>query len=116
MPTVEREHEEVRQGTVPAVRGDRVRWGPVWAGLVIALGTYLLLQLALLATGITDLADPGTQGPLVVDDVDAHYRRAKAAGAEIMYEPRDTYYGSREYGARDFEGNAWSFGTYVPKP
>lgn len=53
---------------------------------------------------------------VVVDDVDAHYRRAKAAGAEIMYEPRDTYYGSREYGARDFEGNAWSFGTYVPKP
>jgi len=53
---------------------------------------------------------------VVVDDVDAHYRRARAAGAEIMYGPRDTDYGSREYGARDFEGNAWSFGTYVPKP
>jgi hypothetical protein len=23
-------------------------------------------------------------------------------------------YGSREYGARDLEGNLWSFGTYDP--
>jgi uncharacterized glyoxalase superfamily protein PhnB len=52
---------------------------------------------------------------VVVDDVDAHCQRAKAAGAAIMYEPRDTDYGSREYGARDFEGNAWSFGTYTPR-
>lgn len=50
----------------------------------------------------------------VVDDVDAHYERAKAAGAAIEYEPRDTDYGSREYGARDPEGVFWSFGTYVP--
>ena len=26
----------------------------------------------------------------------------------------DTDYGSREYGARDPEGNVWSFGTYQP--
>src|SRR5882724_3231025 len=31
-----------------------------------------------------------------VDDVDAHYARAKAAGAEITREPKDTEYGSRE--------------------
>jgi hypothetical protein len=32
-------------------RRDRVRWGPIWAGLVVALGTFLLLQLALVALG-----------------------------------------------------------------
>lgn len=49
-----------------------------------------------------------------VPDIDAHYARAKAAGAEIVYELRETDYGSREYGARDLEGNLWSFGTYLP--
>ena len=51
---------------------------------------------------------------MYVPDIDAHYARAKAAGAEIVYELRDTDYGSREYGARDLEGNLWSFGTYQP--
>lgn len=55
------------------------------------------------------------QGPYVhVADVDAHHRRAKAAGAEITRAPYDTEYGSREYAARDPEGLVWSFGTYLP--
>ena len=51
---------------------------------------------------------------VVIDDVDAHAERARANGAEIMREPNDTDYGSREYGARDPEGNTWHFGTYTP--
>jgi uncharacterized glyoxalase superfamily protein PhnB len=53
---------------------------------------------------------------VVVDGVDAHYERARAAGAEIVRELNDTDYGSREYMARDPEGNLWSFGTYRPEP
>jgi uncharacterized glyoxalase superfamily protein PhnB len=49
---------------------------------------------------------------VAISDPDAHYARAKAAGAEIIREPQDTPYGAREYGAKDLEGNAWSFGTY----
>ena len=58
----------------------------------------------------------GTTGAVyvVVVDCDAHCARAKAAGAEILYGPRDTDYGSREYAARDPEGHIWSFGTYDP--
>jgi uncharacterized glyoxalase superfamily protein PhnB len=51
---------------------------------------------------------------IVVDDVDAHAERARAGGAEIIREPYDTDYGSREYDARDPEGNVWYFGTYQP--
>ena len=59
--------------------------------------------------------DPDDRGIYVaVDDADAHYERAKAAGAEIVRELEDTPYGSREYTARDPEGNVWSFGTYRP--
>ena len=49
-----------------------------------------------------------------VEDVDAHYERAKGAGAEVVRELTDTDYGSREYVARDPEGNLWGFGTYRP--
>jgi uncharacterized glyoxalase superfamily protein PhnB len=51
---------------------------------------------------------------VVIDDPDGHYARAKAAGAEIVMELTDTDYGSRDYSARDPEGNIWSFGTYLP--
>jgi uncharacterized glyoxalase superfamily protein PhnB len=61
----------------------------------------------------------GTRGKggdiyIVVADPDEHCAQARAAGAEIVREPHDTDYGSREYGARDPEGNGWSFGTYQP--
>ena len=53
---------------------------------------------------------------VIVDDgIDAHYERARGAGAEIVREPNDTDYDSREYMARDPEGNLWSFGTYRPE-
>ena len=51
---------------------------------------------------------------VAVEDPDAHHDRAKAAGAEIVQDLVDQPYGSREYAARDSEGNVWSFGTYRP--
>lgn len=48
-----------------------------------------------------------------VDDVDAHYERAKAAGAEIAEEPADQKYGDRRYTAKDPEGHHWFFATHV---
>ena len=51
---------------------------------------------------------------VVVADADAHCAQARSAGAEIVREPEDQDYGSRDYTARDFEGNLWSFGTYRP--
>lgn len=52
---------------------------------------------------------------VTVEDPDAHCERARAAGAEILMEPRDMDYGARNYVARDIEGHIWSFGTYRPK-
>jgi uncharacterized glyoxalase superfamily protein PhnB len=51
---------------------------------------------------------------VAVDDPDALCARARAAGAEIIREPQDTDYGSREFGARDPGGIGWYFGTYEP--
>jgi uncharacterized glyoxalase superfamily protein PhnB len=49
---------------------------------------------------------------VAVDEVDPLHDRAKAAGAEIVMAPADQDYGSRDFAARDPEGNIWSFGTY----
>jgi uncharacterized glyoxalase superfamily protein PhnB len=48
-----------------------------------------------------------------VDDVDAHFERARAAGAEIRAEPADQEYGDRRYLAEDPEGQQWFFATRV---
>ncbi|MEU6867848.1 VOC family protein [Streptomyces sp. NPDC046876] len=62
------------------------------------------------------MADAGPAGIyVVVEDVDAHHRRAVEHGVEILMEPTDQEYGSRDYMARDAEGNVWSFGTYAPQ-
>ena len=60
---------------------------------------------------------PGTAGAYVVsDDIDGTFARAKAAGAQILYKPHHTDYGSYEFALRDPEGNRWSFGTYRGEP
>ena len=44
-----------------------------------------------------------------VNDADEHFARAKKAGAKILEEPEDTFYGHRRYGAEDPEGHQWYF-------
>lgn len=51
----------------------------------------------------------------VIEDVDAHCERARAAGAEIVTEPHDNEgYPGRSYDVRDPEGHVWNFGSYDP--
>ena len=91
-------------------------------------GSYAHVELRLgngviMPTSIDKQTDPGnpwsqpigTQGTYVaLDGLDAHHAQAAAEGAEIVRPLADTPYGSREYTARDPEGNLWSFGTYRP--
>jgi uncharacterized glyoxalase superfamily protein PhnB len=46
---------------------------------------------------------------VLVNDVDAHYNRALAAGAEITEELNDLPFGHRRYGCRDSQGHEWFF-------
>jgi uncharacterized glyoxalase superfamily protein PhnB len=45
------------------------------------------------------------------EDIDAHCKRARQAGAEILQEPETQFYGDRTYRARDPEGHIWTFGV-----
>ena len=49
----------------------------------------------------------------VDQDIDEHCRRAREAGAEILAEPSDQFYGDRTYRCRDLEGHIWTVGQTV---
>lgn len=51
---------------------------------------------------------------IIVEEVDAHYQKAVAAGAEIVLDIKDEDYGGRGYTCRDLEGYLWNFGSYDP--
>ena len=62
-----------------------------------------------------DIGGSETQCPyVIVKDVDAHYARAKAAGAVVVMDIKDEDYGGRGYSCRDPEGHLWNFGSYDP--
>ncbi len=46
-------------------------------------------------------------------DLDAHCERARSAGATILAEPEDQFYGDRTYRAADHEGHVWTFAEHV---
>jgi uncharacterized glyoxalase superfamily protein PhnB len=50
---------------------------------------------------------------VIVNDVDKHCERARKAGATIIEEPQDQFYGHRRYGAVDPEGHHWYFAQDV---
>lgn len=46
--------------------------------------------------------------------MDAHFERARSAGAEILSPPKDSDFGGRSYHVRDPEGHLWTFEDYLP--
>ncbi len=49
----------------------------------------------------------------VTHDIDGHCERARAAGAHIVAEPVDEFYGDRIYRCTDPEGHHWTFAMHV---
>ena len=56
-----------------------------------------------------ELAALHQQITVYVDDVDAHYARARGEGADILAEPADQFWGARNYWVEDLEGHRWTF-------
>ena len=46
-------------------------------------------------------------------DIDDHFAKAKAAGAVIVQEPKDEFFGDRVYRAKDPEGHVWTFSQHM---
>jgi PhnB protein len=50
---------------------------------------------------------------LYVSDVDAVFSRAKAAGATVLQEPQNMFWGDRYAIVEDAWGNSWSIATHI---
>ncbi len=88
--------------------------GEVMHGEVALGGEAIWLHRVSPDYGLRAVADLGSATGMLnvfVEDVDAHYAQAMAAGATIVFPPTDQPYGQREYGASDTEGRLWSFAT-----
>jgi uncharacterized glyoxalase superfamily protein PhnB len=48
-----------------------------------------------------------------VEDVEAHFQRAKAAGAKIVEKLNETGYGELQYGAEELDGHHWLFSRHA---
>jgi len=93
--------------------------GPFVRHAQLSLGTNLIM-LGSYRDDEAGMKSPQTLGAVTqalyvyVPDVDAHFERARLAGAEVTSPPQATDFGSREYQVRDPEGHIWTFGTYCP--
>ncbi|MDO9455124.1 glyoxalase/bleomycin resistance/extradiol dioxygenase family protein [Nocardioides sp.] len=99
-----REHAAHRDEADPSVvvHGE---W--VWAGGGLMAGS---------ARDDSPVTAPGRSSAyLVVDDPDAIFDAAVAAGATVERPMVDQDYGGRGGSVRDPEGNHWSFGSYQPR-
>jgi uncharacterized glyoxalase superfamily protein PhnB len=93
----------------------RYRYGNPPAGAQARLGNAWLQLRAAKPGQLTPAAlGYGTQSlTIFIDDVETHYARAKAAGAKIVEEPRETEYGELQYAALDLDGHHWLFSRHA---
>lgn len=89
--------------------------GILMTDMLLGLGGRIMIG----GDGPHGLSSPAKLGgrsllPIVyVDDIDAHYERARAAGAEIVLPIEDAPWGDRRYEALDPEGHRWYFAERV---
>jgi predicted enzyme related to lactoylglutathione lyase len=94
---------------------EHYRYGEPVSGAQMHLGNaWVMLRSALPGNASPAKLGYGTQSLTVfVDDVEAHFQRAKAAGAKIVEYLHETAYGELQYGAEDLDGHHWLFSRHA---
>jgi uncharacterized glyoxalase superfamily protein PhnB len=94
---------------------EHYRYGEPPSGAQVQLGKACIM----LKQAKTGCASPaqlgyGTQSLTVfVEDVEAHFKTTKEAGAKILEEPHETVYGEFQYAAEDLDGHHWLFSRHA---
>jgi uncharacterized glyoxalase superfamily protein PhnB len=88
--------------------------GPV-SGAQMNLGNaWIMLERAEEGSANPAQLGYGTQCLTVfVEDVEAHYARARSAGAKILEDPHETVYGELQYAVVDLDGHRWLFSRHA---
>jgi uncharacterized glyoxalase superfamily protein PhnB len=94
---------------------EHYRYGEPLSGAQVRLGkAWIMLHQAREGSASPAQLGYGTQSLTVfVEDVEAHFGRAKAVGAKILEEPHETVYGEFQYAAEDLDGHHWLFSRHA---
>jgi uncharacterized glyoxalase superfamily protein PhnB len=96
--------EHYRYGDPPGPIGAQVHLGDAWMMLeTVKPNSSTPAQLGARTQSLT----------IFVDDVAAHYNRAKSAGVTIVEDLHETIYGELQYAALDLEGHHWLFSRHA---
>jgi len=82
---------------------ERLRIGSHRIQLHVGTGAIVVVELG------EDANAGGSRVMVPVSDVDAHYERARAAGAKVLGEPTTYPFGERQYSVVDIGGHRWTF-------
>jgi uncharacterized glyoxalase superfamily protein PhnB len=96
--------EHYRYGEPDAPQGAQMYLGDAW------------IMLNTVRPGRASPAQIGHQTQcltIFVEDVDAQFETAKAAGAKIVEDLHATVYGERQFGVEDLDGHLWIFSRHV---
>jgi uncharacterized glyoxalase superfamily protein PhnB len=94
---------------------EHYRYGDPVSGAQMSVGkAWLMLNRARHEAAIPKLLGFGTQNLTVfIEDVEAHFERAKASRVTILEELHETVYGELQYGAKDLDGHHWLFSRHA---
>ncbi|HEY6446787.1 MAG TPA: VOC family protein [Acidobacteriaceae bacterium] len=94
---------------------EHYHYGEPMSGAQVHAGrAYLMLKQATKGESSPAELGYGTQSlTIFVEDVEAHYARAKTGGAKILEEPHETVYGEFQYAAEDLDGHHWLFSRHA---
>jgi predicted enzyme related to lactoylglutathione lyase len=94
---------------------EHYRYGEPISGAQVHLGNaWIMVKQAGAGNSSPAKLGYGTQSLTVfVEDVEAHFQKAKAAGAKILEDPHETIYGEFQYAAEDLDGHHWLFSRHA---
>lgn len=115
MAWLEQAFDFEKQTAVSGHDGEVIYGQMTYRGSLIMMGAVRETDLDKLMRQPDEVGGVETQSIyIVVDDADAHYARAVAAGADIVLDIKSDGLGRRGYSCRDPQGHIWNFGTYNP--
>jgi uncharacterized glyoxalase superfamily protein PhnB len=96
--------EHYRYGPPDAPQGAQMHLGNAWIMLsAVREGRSTPAQLGCETQSLT----------IFLEEVEAHWERARAAGATIFEDLHETIYGELQYGALDLDGHRWLFSRHA---
>lgn len=94
---------------------EHYRYGTPLSGAQMSAGkAWIMLRQARREDATPKELGFGTQSLTVfIEDIEAHFQRAKSAGVAIVEDLHETEYGELQYGAEDLDGHHWLFSRHT---